>query len=86
MKRYVFSKRGRKIRAKSLVFCHILHQNFGSKSLFCRYFFTGLTCEKTLQINFSQQNFSGENSYLVGVKVQNMKMDFNTGGTWRRVG
>ena len=21
----------------------------------------------------------------VGVKVRNMKMDFNTGGTWRRV-
>ena len=24
--------------------------------------------------------------YLLGVKVPNMKMDFNTGGTWRRVG
>ena len=23
---------------------------------------------------------------IVGVKVRNMKMDFNTGGTWRRVG
>ena len=22
----------------------------------------------------------------LGVKVRNMKMDFNTGGTWRRVG
>ena len=26
------------------------------------------------------------NSYVLGVKVWNMKMDFNTGGTWRRVG
>ena len=24
--------------------------------------------------------------YILGVKVRNMKMDFNTGGTWRRVG
>ena len=24
--------------------------------------------------------------YIVGVKVRNMKMDFNTGGTWSRVG
>ena len=24
--------------------------------------------------------------YRVGVKVQNMKMDFNTGGTWRQIG
>ena len=23
---------------------------------------------------------------IVGVKVRNMKMDFNTGGTWRGVG
>ena len=23
---------------------------------------------------------------LLGVKAQNMKMDFNTGGTWRQVG
>ena len=23
---------------------------------------------------------------IIGVKVQNMKMDFNTGGPWRRVG
>ena len=23
---------------------------------------------------------------LLGVKVRNMKMDFNTGGTWRQVG
>ena len=23
---------------------------------------------------------------ILGVKVRNMKMDFNTGGTWRRVG
>ena len=25
-------------------------------------------------------------TYRVGVKLRNMKMDFNTGGTWRRVG
>ena len=24
--------------------------------------------------------------HIIGVKVRNMKMDFNTGGTWRRVG
>ena len=24
--------------------------------------------------------------YILGVKVRNMKMDFNTGGTWRQVG
>ena len=24
--------------------------------------------------------------YILGVKVRNMKMDFNTGGTWRRFG
>ena len=23
---------------------------------------------------------------ILGVKVRNMKIDFNTGGTWRRVG
>ena len=27
-----------------------------------------------------------EITYVLGVKVRNMKMDFNTGGTWRRVG
>ena len=25
-------------------------------------------------------------TYNLGVKVRNMKMDFNTAGTWRRVG
>ena len=25
-------------------------------------------------------------TFSLGVKVRNMKMDFNTGGTWRRVG
>ena len=24
--------------------------------------------------------------YIVGVKLRNMKMDFNTGGAWHRVG
>ena len=26
------------------------------------------------------------NCHIIGVKVRNMKMDFNTGGTWSRVG
>ena len=24
-------------------------------------------------------------TYLLGIKVQNLKIDFNTGGTWRQV-
>ena len=27
-----------------------------------------------------------KNTYLVGVKIRNLKVDFKTGGTWRRVG
>ena len=27
-----------------------------------------------------------KSQYILGDKVRNMKMDFNTGGTWRRVG
>ena len=41
-----------------------------------------------------ENNFSGNTKsfdrsnymFSLGVKVRNMKMDFNTGGTWRRVG
>ena len=31
-------------------------------------------------------NFTAYDYTTLGVKVRNIKMDFNTGGTWRRVG
>ena len=56
------------------------------------WFFNGVGTEKKIN-NFEPKNSEKEfikmsqKSYILSrvVKVRNMKMDFNTGGTWHRV-
>ena len=46
------------------------------------------TCSvSTLDLLFTKAKETKVSTTItLGVKVRNMKMDFNTGGTWRRVG
>ena len=37
-------------------------------------------------IGFQFFSAGADDATTLGVKVRNLKMDFNTGGTWRRVG
>ena len=41
-------------------------------------------CKNSLNTYLLKVGIFGQ--YVLGVKVRNMKMDFNTGGTWHRVG
>ena len=40
----------------------------------------------TYMYNLNNSWFPRSYKCILGVKVQNMKMDFNTEGTWRQVG
>ena len=38
-----------------------------------------------VRVKLTKSNIVCVGKSILGVKVRNMKMDFNTGGTWRRV-